>query len=375
MKIAVWSAAASGWLLLLAGCGLAANPQPPTLWLPEPPKDLTAVRGGNEVHLRWTMPKDTTDKVPLKGDQAAHVCWLSSDAYAPGTKGPARPLPGTGLPNCVGAGDKDYPPGKPATFTAQLPAAFASGEPRAMAFYVELQNHAGKTAGPSNPAWVAGGAAPPAVMDLRLQTQAEGVVLHWRPDAPEPGMVLRIHRTLVAQPGASRPNQANGVPPPEQQTLEVDLDKTDAGQALDRDAALDHTWRYTAERVLRVNLEHHALEMAGVASQPETVDAKDVFPPAVPAGLAIVADEQGHALDLSWTPDSDSDLAGYVIYRRDVTAGNAAERISGKALVVPPSFHDKDVTAGHSYAYAVSAVDRDGNESAKSDEAEAELPQ
>lgn len=375
MKIAVWSAAASGWLLLLAGCGLAANPQPPTLWLPEPPKDLTAVRGGNEVHLRWTMPKDTTDKVPLKGDQAAHVCWVSTDAFALSAKGPARPLPSTGLPNCAGAGEQDYPPGKPAIFTAQLPAAFASGEPRAMAFYVELQNHAGKTAGPSNPAWVAGGAAPPAVMDLRLQTQAEGVVLHWRPDAPEPGMVLRIHRTLVAQPGASRPNQANGVPPPEQQTLEVDLDKTDAGQALDRDAALDHTWRYTAERVLRVNLEHHALEMAGGASQLVTVDARDVFPPGVPAGLAIVADEQAHALDLSWTPDADPDLAGYVIYRRDLTAGSAAERVSGKALVVPPSFENKGVTPGHSYAYAVSAVDRDGNESARSDEVEGQLPE
>lgn len=375
MKIAVWSAAASGWLLLLAGCGLAANPQPPTLWLPEPPKDLTAVRGGNEVYLRWTMPKDTTDKVALRGDQAAHICWLSSDAYVPTTKLPSKPLPSAGVPSCAGAGDRKYPPGKPATFTAQLPPAFASGEPRAMVFFVELQNHAGKTAGPSNPAWVAGGAAPPPVTELRLETQAEGVVLHWQPETPQLGMVLRIHRTLVAQPGAPRPIQSNGVPPQEQQTLEVDLDKTDAGQALDRDATLDHTWRYAAERVLRVSLEHHALEMAGVPSQPEAVDAKDIFPPAVPTGLVIVADEQERALDLSWTPDGDSDLAGYVIYRRDVTAGSAAERISGKALVVPPSFEDKDVTAGHSYAYAVSAVDRDRNESARSAEAESDLPQ
>jgi hypothetical protein len=41
---AIWVAVASGGLALLAGCGLAANPQPPTLWLPNPPKDLTATR-------------------------------------------------------------------------------------------------------------------------------------------------------------------------------------------------------------------------------------------------------------------------------------------------------------------------------------------
>src|ERR1700733_587874 len=70
-----WLGAATGWLILLAGCGLAANPQPPTLWLPAPVKDLTAGRSGGEVELHWTMPKNTTDKVALKGDQRAHFCW------------------------------------------------------------------------------------------------------------------------------------------------------------------------------------------------------------------------------------------------------------------------------------------------------------
>jgi fibronectin type 3 domain-containing protein len=106
-----------------------------------------------------------------------------------------------------------------------------------------------------------------------------------------------------------------------------------------------------------------------------TIDAKDVFPPEVPAGVAAVADAQARAIDLSWTPDTDADLAGYVVYRRDVTAGTAMERISGKSLVVPPSFGDTTVVAGHRYAYAVSAVDQDGNESARSGEVEEELPE
>jgi hypothetical protein len=277
-----------------------------------------------------------------------------------------------------------FPPDKPADFTAKLPVELTAGEPRAVRFYVELQNHAGKTAGPSNAAWVAAGSGPPGVTGLRVEARAAGLVLHWDAAAPLTGMALRIHRELAAAAGAAKagakPDLGNGVPPPEMQVLEVDLDKGDPGQAVDRDAALDHVWKYSAERVVRVEADKHALEIAGPASEKVTIDAKDVFPPAVPAGLAAVGDAEARAVDLSWTPDTDADLAGYVVYRKDVTggdvtAGGAMDRISGSALVVGPSFSDTKVVVGHRYAYAVSAVDADGNESARTGEVEEGLPQ
>jgi fibronectin type 3 domain-containing protein len=49
--------------------------------------------------------------------------------------------------------------------------------------------------------------------------------------------------------------------------------------------------------------------------------------------------------------------------------------VSGKAILVPPSLEDKSVASGHRYAYSVSAVDQDGNESARSAEVEESLPQ
>lgn len=360
MKTAVWALTASGGLFLLAGCGLAANPQPPTAWLPEPVHDLAAVRVGQDVQLHWTMPKNTTDKVALKGEQRAHLCW---------TPGPFD------AQNCKAAGDATFAPDKPASFIAHLPAAQTAGAPRTLSFFVELQNHAGKTAGPSNAALVASGPAPAPVQGLHLQARAEGVVLHWQPAAAAPGLVLRMQRTLVKLATPAPASENNGAAPPEQQTLEVDLDQRDPGQALDRDALLNHTWRYTAERVLRVAPDHHPLEISGLSSPPVTIDARDVFPPQVPVGLAAVPDEQAHSIDLSWTPDSDADLAGYFVYRRDLTAGTAAERISGKAPLVPPSFDDHAAIPGHRYAYSVSAVDRDGNESARSSETEEQLPQ
>src|ERR1700735_3883945 len=122
---AIWVAVASGGLALLAGCGLAANPQPPTLWLPNPPKDLTATRVGDEVHLHWTMPKETTDKVALKGDQRAHIGWITEapvvrnpapagKAGAPGKTAP--PVAKVGPDPCKGVGDGTFAPDKAADF-------------------------------------------------------------------------------------------------------------------------------------------------------------------------------------------------------------------------------------------------------------------
>lgn len=268
-----------------------------------------------------------------------------------------------------------FPPAKAVDFTAKLPTELTAGPPRPVAFYLELQNHPGKTAGPSNTAWVAAGSGPPAVAGLRAEAQAEGVVVHWNSAAPQTGMVLRMHRELVPQASRVKPDLANSVPPPEVQVLEVNLDKSDPGQALDRDAPLDHVWKYSVERVVKVEVDHRVLEIPGPASDKVIIDARDVFPPAVPGDVSAVADEQARAIDLSWAPDTDADLAGYVVYRRDVTVSGAMERISGSAPVVAPSFGDTKIVAGHRYAYAVSAVDVDGNESARSGEVEEGLPQ
>jgi hypothetical protein len=376
----IFVAALTG-LTALTGCALAANPQPPTLWLPDPVKDLAATRVGDSIHLHWTMPKETTDKVVLKTEQQGHFCWQ------PAESAPGKTDSGFDAKKCHGAGDGKFTPDKPADFTLQLPAELTNGTPQAVAVYLQLQNHAGKSAGPSNAAWVASGAPPDGVTGLQLETHAEGVVLRWHPAETEPGLVMRIHRELVSAPkpdaNAPRPDESKGAPPVEEQTLEVDLDKPgtssaspseDQGVALDRDALLDHTWKYWAERVAKSNINGHALEFAGPPSAKVSIDAKDIFPPAVPADLAVVADAQGKAMDISWSPDSDADIAGYIVYRRDLTAASPVEPITKKPLI-PPSYADATVVPGHRYAYAVSAVDQDGNESAKSAEVEEEMPQ
>ena len=110
--------------------------------------------------------------------------------------------------------------------------------------------------------------------------------------------------------------------------------------------------------------------------------ARDVYPPAVPAGLAAVANVEGGtqgAIDLAWSADADPDTAGYVVYRRMAGSAAAPERVSGfksgAGLLPSPTWSDTDVKKGVRYAYSVSAVDASGNESARSPEVTEGLPE
>ncbi|HTA87831.1 MAG TPA: hypothetical protein VK729_16270, partial [Silvibacterium sp.] len=236
-------------LLMMASCGTPAAPQSPSLKLPEPVVDLAAVRSGNEeVRLTWTMPKRTTDKVILKGDQDAHLCRRVET-------GP-----------CETAADLRLVPDAPAHFVDHLPAAHTSGPPKLMTYSVELRNHAGHNAGPSNPAYTAAGAAPPRVEYLSAAAQAEGVLLRWQPVSGE--VLLRIHRELVTKPGAPKPSETSGspIPPPISQEQTLEVTGNDQGRALDRDAALGHTWRYTVQRVEKLTIGGHAFEIMSTPS-------------------------------------------------------------------------------------------------------------
>jgi hypothetical protein len=325
---------------------MVAAPQPPSLKLPEPVTDLTAKRIGNDVDLRWTMPKRATDKVVLAGDQKVRVCRAVDTA------------------SCTVADTLLVAPGVPADCTDHLPPALASGAVRPLVYTVELENRSGRTAGPSNAAVTASGPAPPQIQDLRAQARTDGIALRWTPEIGS--FTVRIDRKLVQQPGTPKSEL------PLEQTLE--FTGKDAGRVLDANAALDHTYTYTVERVDRLTLKDKPIEVASAPSEPVTINARDVFPPAVPSGLQAVADAEAHAIDLSWQPDTEADLAGYMVYRREAGSSGPPARISTAAQPAP-SFRDTTVLPGHTYEYSVSAVDHDGNESARSAEIQESLPQ
>jgi hypothetical protein len=353
---------------LVTGCALESAPLPPSLHIPVPVSNLTAARAGDTVTLAWTMPKRTTDKVLLEGRQRVEICRLGDSD--PNHKKEAP---------CEAAGNLMLLPGAQGSFVDHLPAGLEAGTPRLLTYAVRVYGPYKRVAGYSNRATVVAGAAPPAVGAVVGQTRPDGVVLKWQPKAPEPGMEMRMVRTLVeAKPQPKREKispekiSMTGAGPARRQVLEVSLAQQDAGQALDKDAALDHVYQYVLQRVVRLRVDGATAELDGAKSPAVTVNAKDVFPPSVPQNLVAVADAEAGAIDLSWEPSPEADTAGYIVYRSE--AGGAWQRISGAKLVNAPAWNDGTAQPGVRYAYAVAAVDRDGNQSARSTSVEEELP-
>jgi len=353
-----WGVLAVVACAFLSGCGTPGAPQPPSLNLADPVQDLSAVRTGNQVALSWTNPKRNTDKTALKADVATRICRRE----------------GSGTCNPVGA-DLMIAPGKPGNYTDTLPGSLASGEARPVVYFVELRNKKGRSAGLSNAATVLVGEAPRPVEGLKGEVRKQGIVLSWTADGEN--AAVRLQRKLLTPP-ATKAQQGPLAPAPEaiNETLLVE-EGTAQGRALDKMIRFGESYAYRAQRIRRVDVNGKMLELAGELSQPIDVDARDVFPPEVPAGLAAVAaageNGAGPAIDLSWQPDTEADLAGYVVYRRE--GDGEWQRISAATPGIEPAFHDAHVQPGHTYEYAVSAVGKDGHESNRSAEAQETVPQ
>jgi hypothetical protein len=342
-------------VLSIMSCGSPGAPEPPSLYVPAPVDDLAAARIDDAVHLTWKTPTRTTDHLPLKHAVSMQICRAVET-------GPCTPV-----------GTLTLAPGTGATYTDTLPPELTQGPYRLLRYEIAPRNRAGKSADPTGPAFSAAGAAPAAVTDATAMVRSGGVVLTWKP-VPEDSVSFRIQRAWLSAPQTEEKHRSPmaSPPTPTEQTLVVHVASgSDSGGTVDNTALFNQKYRYVLERVASTTLSGKTIQVQGLPSKAIEVNTADSFPPAVPQGLVAVADTAGHAIDLSWTPNSDSDLAGYRVYRRDLHGNQPAQRIASPGIET--SYRDAQVLAGGSYAYTVSAVDESGNESAKSAETEENL--
>jgi hypothetical protein len=141
-------------------------------------------------------------------------------------------------------------------------------------------------------------------------------------------------------------------------------------QTVDHGVEWEKTYLYWVTMVTGVMQNgKQVAEVEGDNSPPTSVFARDVFPPAVPAGLQAVASGVGQKafIDLAWTPSTESDLVGYNVFRRGQPTA-VWVRLNPE-LVTTPTFRDEKIAPGNQYTYSVTAVDVRGNESARSEPA------
>ena len=125
------------------------------------------------------------------------------------------------------------------------------------------------------------------------------------------------------------------------------------------------TWNEKRCYVVRTAATLGATSIESDAPPATCTTLTDTFPPAAPKSLKSVSSEG--AINLIWEPNTEKDLAGYIVLRA-IAPGGTLEPIT-PAPIQEQSFKDA-VQAGVRFVYAVKAVDKAGNVSPASDRVE-----
>ncbi len=288
------------------------------------------------------------------------------------------------------------------TWRDALPDALRTGPPRLLGYRLELFNATGRSAGRSDPAFAVAGAAPAPILGLRADGSRLGIVLSWSPTADSADPILLSREDLSPaptpepakptppQPAAPRSKSKAAAakprrpPPATNNLLWLDTHGSTSASTLDAAAAPDTPYRYVAYRQRSVTLGGRELQIRSGPSAPVELTLHLIYPPPAPTGLSVIgfpgnspgSPEAGStprpfAADLIWQPVDDTGLlaglAGYNIYRQPLGASgqpSASPVRLNPALVPLPAFHDATPLSTQAYRYTVTAVDRQGNESA-----------
>jgi hypothetical protein len=356
---------------LLSGCGTPGIPLPPSLELPKPAIDLHARRKGNKVYLSWTVPVQTTDRQTIRHLGTTRICRSLKSLLASGVhaKDECGNEVGTVLPptptSAPSRKTNSIPPAKTAAkYVDELPAASTDifGE---FTYAVEVLNDRGRSAGLSNRAPVPAAPTLPPPANFAARVTADGVVLSWTSTSVQiagPGLryLYRVYRR-----GENSKETIAG---------EFPLDALPNSHLTDHNFEWEMKYSYRATVVTLIDRGQGAeAQIEGDDTPAVDVFTHDTFPPAVPSGLQAVFSSENQQLfvDLIWNPDTENDLAGYNIFRRE--GSGPVVRINSD-LVKLPAFRDFNVSGGKRYAYSVSAVDTRGNESVRSAEANELVP-
>lgn len=239
-------------------------------------------------------------------------------------------------------------------------------------YAVRTRASAKKESAPSNIVSLRVYPLPEPINDLRADVTHNGIQLTWTaPHDPVPGRSVTYHIFRAAVQGPT--GQPNPSPNASVNIALRKIVEASSTDYIDTQIQFGNSYVYSVRSVVPVE-QQEQLESAD--SNRVTVLARDVFPPAAPAGLiAVFVPAQGGEpahLELSWNISPETDLAGYYVYRSE-QSGVPGTRINSEPLPTP-SFRDMNAVPGRTYFYRITAVDQSGNESASSESVSGEVP-
>jgi hypothetical protein len=387
--------------LIVVGCGKKGPPLPPLVKLPVAPPNFSAERRGQQVDLQFEVPSANTDNTrpaniarvdvyamtslqPLTEDQivkqGTRVATVAvkapkdpnetidedesaADMEAPEGKGldqgsaahASESLTADALVPVKPKVDKSLP--LPPPERTDLPLLAPRPAPLARAYVALGVSTKDKKGPPSRRLLVPLVPPPPAPRAPLVTYDEKAITVRWDPVAGSSG----IQRPTAEGELPSRPI---GVAPPPI-TYNVYDGATNAKltpNPLPATAFSDPRIVWGEERcyVVRALQTVSDLKIESDAPPPACKPLIDTFAPKPPDNL--VSSPAEGAISLLWDPNTESDVAGYLVLRGP--SAEALEPITAE-LIQDTTFRD-EVKAGVRFTYAVVAVDRAGNRSAPS---------
>lgn len=340
-------------LVLVSACGKKGPPLPPLIRLPAAPADFTVSRRGGAVAIDLVVPGANTDgSTPADLSRVDVYALTDTAAAAPedvvrrGRKvgsivvnlPPDEEEEGDLPPEEIEA--KKLPNGVDQRSAAHLrdSLADAGGDASAVRSYVAVGfNLRGRRGALTGRSVVPLGQAPPAPSAPTLSYDEKNITLVWTPP------------TSLAGDTASYQVYAPG---------EIDRRLTNRPVREPRYQEARREWGVERCYVVRTIGAIDGVAVESDASPRVCRTPVDTFAPAAPAGLQAVASQ--NAIDLIWNPNTEDDLAGYLVLR-STDAGATLVPVNA-TLLQEATFRDT-VPSGTRATYAIRAVDKAGNRS------------
>jgi len=349
--------------LLTAGCGAPGEPVPPTPPVPAAIKDLTAHQTGDGVQLSFTLPTHSISREKLPSPPAVEI--LRGTVRSDGSADSKSFRVVYAIP---GALVESYHADGHVRFTDPIAPEETKSHPGGMVTYtVRTRASKKRASADSNVVTLRVFPVPAPIVSVEARVTESGVELTWPVPAGtatgEPVSTVTGYRIYRSEIHPSAPSSSpQDLPQGKPESHAALLASSETSSYLDTSVVFDHTYIYMVRSVMQVE----GVELESSDSQPVTVTPHDTFPPAPPQSL-VAALLPGSApgtvlVDLSWSINLETDLAGYRVYRSE-QEGTRGQLLTPELLPTPAD-RDTSVQPGHRYWYTVTAVDRAGNESA-----------
>ncbi len=336
-------------------CGKKGPPLPPVRILPRPAQNVHVRQVGGDIVVEASLSLTRTDGTPLGPDATVRILRMPPTAtLKPGMVSPrylvatfqkeakvVGALTGSALQQAASDGHLVFHDSEALT----EPGAAKGGH---FMYGIQVVDANGEKSALTVPLDIELTEAPPTPVRLTVETAEGEVRLRWEPGNPDTkGELYNIYRSMTTDTHEPR-NPLNSTPTPDH----AYVDKT---------FQYGETYRYSVRALpgppppLRESPPCAAVEVRPL----------DIYPPKAPTGLGVAV--EGPVIKLYWFPNSEPDLHGYRVYRRE---GNGPWSPLGDVGAAETSFADTTAVPGVRYHYTVTAFDgaTPPNESPRSDE-------